>query len=53
MPQKGPPQTSPAPAPRRPWTAPRVDDLPRLTNLTLQSTPLPGDCDPLNPSSCF
>lgn len=42
-----------APAPRRPWQAPRVDDMPRLTELTLQTVGIPGDCDPLDPSSCF
>jgi hypothetical protein len=41
-----------APA-RRPWTAPRVDDMPRLTDLTLQSDGIPADCDDSNPSSCF
>jgi len=39
-------------APRRPWTAPRVDELPRLSDLTLQ-TGIPGDCVPGDPSSCF
>jgi hypothetical protein len=43
---------SAAPAPRRPWVAPRVDDLPRLTDLTLQSDGIDGDCT-LDPSSCF
>jgi hypothetical protein len=47
----------PAPALRRPWTTPRVDDMPRLTALTLQTGPLDpgilGDCDAGNPSSCF
>jgi hypothetical protein len=38
---------------RRPWVAPRVDELPRLTDLTLQSAGIPGDCDPGDPSSCF
>jgi len=27
---------------RRPWTAPRVQDLPRLTELTLQTGGIPG-----------
>ncbi|HYW10921.1 MAG TPA: hypothetical protein VE871_03165 [Longimicrobium sp.] len=41
-------------APRRTWTAPRVDDMPRLTDLTLQTNGgIPGDCDDSNPSSCF
>ncbi|HEX6910452.1 MAG TPA: hypothetical protein VF142_08655 [Longimicrobium sp.] len=55
MPQKGMPHSQSAPpvaAPRRPWLAPRVDDMPRLTELTLQSG-IPGDCDPGDPSSCF
>jgi hypothetical protein len=35
-----------APAVRKPWLAPRVDDLPRLTELTLQTGGgIPGDCD--------
>ena len=42
-----------APAPRRPWQAPRVDDMPRLTELTLQTVGIPGDCDPGDPGSCF
>jgi len=50
--------TSAATLARRPWTAPRVDDMPRLTDLTLQSGGIPGDgiqgdCDENNPSSCF
>ncbi len=55
MPQKGSHHPSPAPAsaPRRPWTAPRVDELPRLSDLTLQSGGIPGTCDPGDPSSCF
>lgn len=44
--------TSAAPAPRRAWVAPRVDDMPRLTDLTLQSG-IPGDCSDSDPSSCF
>lgn len=43
---------SQSPAPRRPWLAPRVDTLPRLTELTLQSGGIPGDCTS-DPSSCF
>ena len=56
MPQKGLPHSQSAPpvsATRRPWLAPRVDDMPRLTELTLQTTGIPGDCDPGDPSSCF
>lgn len=34
-----------APAARRPWLAPRVDALPRLTELTLQSgAAIEGEC---------
>lgn len=39
-------------APRRPWLAPRVDQLPRLTDLTLQSGGIPASCED-DPSSCF
>ena len=57
MSQKGQSQfAASTPATRRPWTAPRVDDMPRLTQLTLQSGGEPvivGDCDDSNPSSCF
>jgi hypothetical protein len=37
---------SPAPArPRHPWTSPRVEDLPHLTRLTLQTgDEIPGNC---------
>jgi hypothetical protein len=38
-------------APRRTWVAPRVEDLPRLTELTLQS--IPADCDVEAGSTCF
>lgn len=35
-----------APAARMPWLAPRVDDLPRLTELTLQTGgAIPGECE--------
>lgn len=48
MSQKGThrlPQPSAA-APRRPWVAPRVEDLPRLTELTLVSGGgIPGECE--------
>lgn len=41
------PQAQPAtPADRKPWLAPRVDDLPRLTELTLQTGDgIPGECE--------
>lgn len=38
-------------AERRPWVAPRVEDLPRLTELTLQS-PISGNCG-VGGSTCF
>lgn len=56
MPMMGLPHsqsTPPVPPHRRAWLAPRVDDMPRLTELTLQTTGIPGDCDPGDPSSCF
>lgn len=35
-----------AAAARKPWLAPRVDDLPRLTELTLQTGgAIPGECE--------
>ncbi len=38
------PPAAPFPA-RRPWTAPRVEDLPHLNKLTLQTgAEIPGDC---------
>jgi hypothetical protein len=53
MPQKAPlrPSSTASIPARRPWTAPRVDDMPRLTDLTLQT--IPGDCSDTDPSSCF
>lgn len=46
--------STPEPA-RRPWVAPRVEELPRLTELTLSSGGgIPGECDPdLGGSTCF
>ena len=44
-----------APADRKPWLAPRVDDLPRLTELTLQSPAgggIDGECTTTG-STCF
>jgi hypothetical protein len=38
-------------AERRPWIAPRVEDLPRLTELTLAS-PIEGNCG-VGGSTCF
>lgn len=40
---------------RRPWITPRVEDLPRLTELTLATTlgePVDGNC-PIGSSTCF
>lgn len=44
-----------APADRKPWLAPRVDDLPRLTELTLQTGGgIPGECQTGGTgSTCF
>lgn len=48
--------SAPEPA-RRPWVAPRVEELPRLTELTLVTGGgIPGECDPDAPgggSTCF
>lgn len=36
---------SASPAARRPWMTPRVEDLPHLNKLTLQTgLEIPGDC---------
>lgn len=53
MADNGTVRTSPRPAgaERRPWIAPRVEDLPRLTELTLVS-PIGGDCG-VGGSTCF
>lgn len=41
------PMPEKTPAPRRAWTAPSVTDLPRLTELTLQTGPgIPGGGGP-------
>lgn len=43
--------TAKTPSPR-PWVPPRVEDLTRLTDLTLQS--IPGNCGiPGSGSTCF
>lgn len=54
MADQGTTRTSPrsAAADRRPWVAPRVEDLPRLTDLTLQTTPIEGTCG-TGGSTCF
>jgi hypothetical protein len=53
MPPKAPSDSpSVAETTRAPWIAPRVDDLPRLTELTLQSGDIiDGDC--MAGSTCF
>lgn len=53
MSQMGTPRSQSAAMTRRPWITPRVDELPRLTDLTLQSGGTPGTCEPGDPSSCF
>jgi hypothetical protein len=42
-------------ADRKPWLAPRVDELPRLTELTLQTGgSIPGECETGGSgSTCF
>lgn len=52
MADKGTIRTSPRSAERRPWIAPRVEDLPRLTELTLVTAPIDGDCG-VGGSTCF
>jgi hypothetical protein len=54
MADKGTVRTSPrSTAERRPWVAPRVEDLPRLTQLTLATgDPIDGDCG-VGGSTCF
>jgi hypothetical protein len=42
-----------APAERRPWVAPRVEQMPRLTELTLATLPIDGDCPIGGGSTCF
>ena len=55
MSHQGPHRASPPAPARRPWVAPRVEDLPRLTELTLQSNGgVPGECLPGGGgSTCF
>jgi hypothetical protein len=53
MADKGTTRTSPrSGAERRPWIAPRVEDLPRLTELTLVTAPIEGNCG-VGGSTCF
>ena len=37
MPDRHEPRREPKTAPRKSWTPPKIDDLPRLENLTLQT----------------
>jgi hypothetical protein len=44
VPEHTEPRPEPAATPRKSWTPPRIDDLPRLENLTLQTgNPVDGD----------
>lgn len=53
MADKGTPRPASRPAAdRRPWVAPRVDELPRLTELTLQTGLIEGSCG-TGGSTCF
>lgn len=47
MSQQGTSRPIPPASERRPWVAPRVEDLPRLTALTLSpGGGIPGKCEP-------
>ena len=52
MADKGTDRTTPTAAARRPWTAPRVEELPPLTRLTLVTGPIEGNCG-TGGSTCF
>lgn len=52
MAEKGTDRPTPTAAARRPWTAPRVEDLPRLTQLTLLTGAIEGNCG-TGGSTCF
>jgi hypothetical protein len=52
MAEKGTERPTPTAAARRPWTAPRVEDLPRLTELTLLTGAIEGNCG-TGGSTCF
>lgn len=53
MAEKGTPRSAPRPpADRRAWVAPRVEELPRLTELTLQTGLIGGECG-VGGSTCF
>lgn len=47
-------ESSPRSSPRRPWVVPEVRELPRLTELTLQTgDPIPGGGSPGGGSTVF
>jgi hypothetical protein len=54
MADKGTIRTSPrtVTTERRPWVAPCVEQLPRLTELTLATAPIDGNCG-VGGSTCF
>ncbi|HEU4885822.1 MAG TPA: hypothetical protein VFT45_26535 [Longimicrobium sp.] len=53
MADKGTTRTSPrSGAARLPWIAPSVEDLPRLTELTLVTAPIEGNCG-VGGGTCF
>jgi hypothetical protein len=51
---ESPQPASPGVQSKRPWVAPEVTELPRLTDLTLQTgSPIPGIGDPGSGSTVF
>jgi len=49
-----PPAARPDPKSKRPWVSPELTELPRLTDLTLQTgSPIPGFGDPGSGSTVF
>ena len=52
MAEKGTDRPAMTTAARRPWTAPRVEELPPLTRLTLLTGPIEGNCG-TGGSTCF
>ena len=53
-PESGYPSARPDPKPKRPWVTPELTELPRLTDLTLQTgSPIPGFGDPGSGSTVF
>jgi hypothetical protein len=52
VPERPEPRRQPEAATRKSWTPPRIDDLPRLENLTLQTsvgTPIDGNSGSIFP----